>query len=485
MARVGGFGYHGPTIHFQVWRVQKKTREVMKCISDARIAIQNYAPLMGLYLLSSCSQAFPMVSIYWVLNQQFGLSPAELALYYTSIFIPWNFRALYGLCSDLIPVMGFRRVFYICFFNLLMGSCYLLYGLVVSDEHEAFAVGITMNVCFAFAEAVLDAAVVEKIRASTERTSDQFNRSTMSCDVQSASMTFRTLGSLISFLTAGGLSRFFEPRTILAMSAMFPFTSALITACFRDSIEARPQADQGIIVFEKTSQFLSYIRRCVSEKRWPEEIFRTIKPVLVPSVFILLYASCPSSNVVFGSYLYSLNLFDQFQFHIITLCGMIGGLVGTVVYWWLFRRVEDTRKIFVVSVIFSILAASSRLLIVYFWKQFAFICLDETVVNMAARFTLMPVQVYASIAAATPEHMMYEGFVFGFFASIENWAGTISGLISSEMASKLDVTSMILSCAGLSILPLLALSLLRHGQTHTSSVNQDPKKPLQSSELIT
>jgi hypothetical protein len=425
-----------------------------------------------------------MVSLSWILNQQFGLSRADLALYYTTIFIPWNFRALYGLCSDLVPLFGYRRIVYMCTFNVLMGICYVVYGCVVSEEREAFAVGITLNVFFAFSEAVLDATVIEKIRTTTQLTVDSCLRSTVSCDVQSASMTFRTVGSLFSFLTAGGLSKYLEPRTILAISAIFPFTSALIVVWFRHSIETR-SGDQGMIVFEKTSRFVFYIRTCVSEKRWPTEIFRTIKPVVLPSVFILLYASCPSSNVIFVSYLYSLNLFDQFQFHVITLCGMVGGLVGTVVYWVLFRRVEDTRKIFVVSVIFSILAASSRLLIVYFWQQFGFVCLDETIVNMAARFTLMPVQVYASIAAATPEHMMYEGFVFGFFASIENWAGTISGLVSSEMASKLDVTTMVLSCAGISILPLFALSLLKHGQAHPQAENKGQTKPnpLETSKL--
>jgi hypothetical protein len=436
----------------------------MKCISDAVIAARNYAPLMLLYFCSSCAQAFPMVSVASILNKEFGLSASELALYYTTIFIPWNFRALYGLCSDLIPVRGYRRIPYMFAFNLLLGLCYLLYGLVVSTENEAFAVGVTLNVFFAFSEAVLDAAVIGKIRAYVNQDGSSSSQiSTVSCDVQSASMTFRTTGSLVSFLVAGTLSKCMTPRSLLAMSSMFPVVSSLVVLFARNSIEPESSPQQTLIVFEKTGQFVSYIRECVSKKRMPQELFRTIKPVVIPSIFILLYASCPTSNVVFVSYLYSLDIFDQFQFHVITLCGIVGGLVGTLLYWGFFRRVQDTRKIFVVSVIFSIFAVSSRLLIVYVWKQFGFICMDETLVNIAARFTLMPVQVYASIAASTPEHMMYEGFVFGFFASIENWGGTISGFISSAIAADLTVSSMILTCAGISVVPLFALSLLRYG----------------------
>ena len=432
----------------------------MKCISDARKAVSAYGPLMLLYFCSSCSLAFPMVSVAGILNQEIALSSSELALYYTAIFVPWNFRALYGLFSDLVPIFGFRRIIYMIMGNLILGACYLLYAAVVTSDREAFAVGVTMNIFFAFSEAVLDAAVVEKIRVQQDDAQSSLERTRRSCDIQSASMTFRTLGSVLSFLVAGSLSTCFEPRTIIAMSATFPFISSIVILIARDTIETRKPREQ-VLVFEKTSLFITYIKKCISERRWPVEMVTTISPVLIPSIFILLYASSPSSNVVFMSYLYSLNSLDQFQFHIVTLCGMIGGLLGTLIYWASFRRVEDHRKIFAISILFSVLASGSRLLIIYYWKQVGFICFDEMLVNIAARFTLMPVQVYASIAASTPEHMMYEGFVFGFFASIENWGGTISGLISSEMAVHLNVTMMIITCASISVLPLFALSLLK------------------------
>ena len=417
-----------------------------------------------------------MVSVASILNEEFALSASDLTLYYTTIFIPWNFRALYGLCSDMIPIGGYRRIVYMAVSNLLVGICYLLYGLVVSKESEAFAIGVVMNIFFAFSEAVLDAAVVSKVgEGLRDNQGDSMQLSNKSCDVQSASMTFRTLGSLLSFLVAGSLSTCLKPRSILALSSMFPCFSSLLVLLSRSCIESPNQLQQKVIVFERTGRFISYIKRCASERRWPSELIQTIKPVILPSIFILLYASSPSSNVVFVSYLYSLNMLDQFQFHVLTLCGILGGLIGTVFYWVLFRRVKDTRKVFAISVLFSIVAACSRLLIVYFWKEFGFICLDEALVNVATRFTLMPVQVYASIAASTPEHMMYEGFVFGFFASIENWGGTISGLISSGIAPHLDITEMILTCAAISVLPLFALTLLKQGNIQVTDQSQIEK----------
>ena len=73
----------------------------------------------------------------------------------------------------------------------------------------------------------------------------------------------------------------------------------------------------------------------------------------------------------------------------------------------------------------------------------------------------MPVQVYASIAASAPENLMFEGFVFGFFASIENWGGTISGLASAGIAGHVTLTELVVISACVSLVPLFALSFVK------------------------
>jgi hypothetical protein len=362
--------------------------------------------------------------------------------------------------------MGYRRKVYMSGGYFVATICYICYGQLVWSISDAFVVGIVMNICLSLSQAVLDAAAIDKLKSqSSASDNDEAAHTRGSCDIQSAAMTFRTMGSLVSYIVAGAISSTgVSERTLVTCSAVFPFTSFLIvTFCSFDTKHSALAP-----VYEKTQRFFKYMITCVRECRYPKELIATVKPVVLPCIFILLYASCPSSNVVFVNYLYNLSAFDQWQFHVITLCGLIGALVGTLSYWKGFRNVGDIRIVFTVSVFVSIVATCSRLLIVHGWDMYWFICVDESFVNLAARFTLMPVQVYASIAATSPEHLMYEGFIFGLFASIENWGGTISGLISSAIAEKVSLVNMIIISSCTSIAPLFALSLLRCDRTNKS-----------------
>ena len=415
---------------------------------------KDYSWLMGLYFLSSCIQAFPMVSVAQVLNVEFQATASDVSFYYAIIFIPWNFRAIYGLISDSFPIFGYRRKIYIVPSYIIVASCYAVYGQVVSTLSQAFIVGVILNIFFSFSEAVLDAVSVEQIRLRNFGESEE-SRLRASCDIQSANMTFRTLGSLVSFLVAGGLSTHFSSRTIITATSIFPLISTLIY-----SVVPEPTSTEPTLVFTKSKHLLTYVSTCIRDRRWPLELVTTINPVLLPSFFILLYASCPSSNIMFVNYLYTSLPFTRVDFHLITQFGAIGGLIGTILYWKGFRNVKDFRWVFGLSVLVSVVAACSRLLIVHGLNSLGFVCADEVFVSVAMRLTLMPVQVYACIAASSKEHLMYEGFVFGLFASIENWGGTLSGIISGELSKHVTLDQMILICSGIALVPLLCLSLL-------------------------
>ena len=329
----------------------------MEQIKQLRLVAQRYSWLMAMYFFSSCTQAFPMVSVGSILNTEFKAAPSEITLYYSLIFLPWNFRAIYGLVSDSLPIFGYRRKLYILASYTLVSVCYIIYGQIVSTLSQALIVGILMNIFFSFSEAVLDAISVEQIRHNGLDESED-SRIKASCDIQSANMTFRTLGSFVSVFIAGGLSTHISPRTIITITCVFPILSGITY-----SLIPEPSFTESVSVFPKTKLLFKYLNACIRSRRWPIELFATVKPVLLPSVFILLYASCPSSGIMFTNYLYTYLNFSQFEFHLISQCGNIGSLLGTLIYWKAFRTVKDMRWVFGVSVFIAILASCSRLLI--------------------------------------------------------------------------------------------------------------------------
>ena len=406
---------------------------------------RKYWWLMSLYTLSSFIQAFPMVSVLSSLTQSLKLPASDVAFYYTVIFIPWNFRAVYGLISDAIPLFGCRRRPYLVTSYLLVCVMQVMYGQLVHSLAASYMLGVSLSLFFAFSEAVLDAVSVDLVRASQSEPDGETNLIKKSTDIQSLNMTFRTVGTILALIAAGGLSTELPPRVIISMSAIFPLMSAII--CMFAPLE------QNFGCIGKKN-FVTYICECVRVRRLSG------KPVLIPAVFILLYASLPTSSVPFMTYMYQNLGFSNSELHAVAQCASLGGLAGTVLYWRAFRNSTDIRTGFFVSICVSALTACTRLLIIHGWTSIYFVCADEILINAASRLPLMSVQVIASLVASSPEHSMYEGFVFGLFASVEAWGGTVSGLLSAILSAQVSLVNLVAITAGLGLLPLLGLKAL-------------------------
>jgi hypothetical protein len=423
---------------------------VKRALARLRSFPSGFFGLMALYFLSSCIQMFPMVSISMTLIGNLKFTSSDLSLYYTVTFIPWNLRAILGLLSDSYPIFGSRRKSYIliCFCAIAVG--FILFGKVAKTAKAAFAVGTGLSFFLALAESVLDARGVELVIAAGEIPSTTGDRREKSVNIQSSSMVCRTLGSLASILLAGALSTIWDPDDIICIAAIFPAIGFLITAVI-------PMGTSPSQESHRAKQFIEYLKACIRDRRRPVELLETLAPIILPCVFVLIYASCPSSNIAFMTFVYTSFGFSNAQLHIVSLCSMIGSLGGTVIYWLAFRNFQSIRLGFLITLLVGALASTSRILVVHVWSDFHFVLMDELLVNAALRLALMPIQVYGAIAASSPSCAMLEGFVFGLFVSIENWGGTISGILSAILSDKLSLTQLIIASACTNLVPLLAL----------------------------
>ena len=132
----------------------------------------------------------------------------------------------------------------------------------------------------------------------------------------------------------GAASVWLSPQTMIGVTASFLVVSAII--CFTVDVDYRVRirdADhKSFTLHEKTKLFYSYLRTCMTMRRWPTEMWDTIRPVLLPCLFVLLYASAPSSNVSYMKYLYTQLNFALYEYHLTTQCATVAGLVGTLAY---------------------------------------------------------------------------------------------------------------------------------------------------------
>ena len=54
-----------------------------------------------------------------------GWSPAQVEIYTWSLIIPWSIKPLYGILSDYVPVLGYRRKSWLLAANLIAGFGFL------------------------------------------------------------------------------------------------------------------------------------------------------------------------------------------------------------------------------------------------------------------------------------------------------------------------------------------------------------------------
>lgn len=397
-------------------------------------------------MLSSCILAFPMVSVSLFLMQYLKASASDISFYYTIVFIPWNFRIIYGSISDRLPVLGLHRRPYLVVCYVALALLQLMYGVFVQSIQSAYAMGVCLSFFFAFSMTVLDAVSVDVVRAFSV---DVEVKNTMqkSTDVQSANMTFRTVGTVLGVSISGLLSTQMSPREIIALTGVLPLISAVI--CILSPID---HSHDGSLMPKKSVSAIA---------RWPIVNVDRVKRVAAAGFFILMYSSVPSTSVAFNSYLYNSLGISGEELYAVSQCSYAGSLIGTILYWISFRKTRDIRTAFAVSLIASLLCASSRLLVLQGWTSIYYICGQEMLISASARLALMPVLVYACKSASLLENLMTEGFLFGLFISFQAWGGTLSGILSGLISSQFDLNIFVYISAGIGIIPLLALNAIK------------------------
>ncbi|MFQ5520263.1 MAG: MFS transporter, partial [Candidatus Methylomirabilia bacterium] len=107
----------------------------------------------------------PSQPITFTLKEQFGLSAAQVAAFFSITVIPWLVKPLYGLISDFIPLFGRRRKSYLLLTSALAAAAGFSLSLVGNYTYWTLAALFTvMGLGLAFTDVMIDALMVENGR---------------------------------------------------------------------------------------------------------------------------------------------------------------------------------------------------------------------------------------------------------------------------------------------------------------------------------
>src|SRR5919198_798485 len=104
----------------------------------------------------------PNLSITFLLKENFGLSAAQTATFFSITVIPWLIKPVYGLISDFVPLFGQRRKSYFVLTSGIAAAMGLTLTMMGSYTYWGVAIFFTlMGLGLAFTDVLTDALMVE------------------------------------------------------------------------------------------------------------------------------------------------------------------------------------------------------------------------------------------------------------------------------------------------------------------------------------
>lgn len=245
----------------------------------------------------------------YYLKEELGLSTTYVSQYLAIASMPWVIKPIYGLVSDCIPLLGYRRKTWLMLVNLVGASGFLwLAGLTDSGS---LIVALTLTALgTAASDVIIDALMVEK-GAETGLTA-QF---------QGTQWFWFKIAAVVTALSGGFFAAHFRPSTALHLAATITMLAplAVLTASYLLVPEQRCSAD--LVQFKET---MKSIREAI---RSPH--------LQLAAAFLVLWCFSPG----FGAPLY-FHMVDNLHFDQLFI-GQLGAVaaVGGVIGAWIFLHV--------------------------------------------------------------------------------------------------------------------------------------------------
>lgn len=184
--------------------------------------------------------------------------------------LPWVIKPVFGLISDSVPLLGFRRRSYLVLSGLLGCGAWLSLGTWVATPWQATAAILAASIAIALSDVIVDSLVVERARQES---------ATEMGTLQSLSWAATAVGGILTAYFSGQLLQWFSPRTVFQITAAFPLLmSGVAWAIAEARVTARPQLRQ-------TWEHINRVRQAMMQKR-----------IWLPVAFLFLWQATPARN---------------------------------------------------------------------------------------------------------------------------------------------------------------------------------------------
>ncbi|XVE71280.1 hypothetical protein DITRI_Ditri10aG0138500 [Diplodiscus trichospermus] len=369
------------------------------------------------------SFVFGVVSIYGI-NQGFGgalarigtayymkdvqkVQPSEAQVYAGITSIPWIIKPIWGLLTDVLPIMGYRRRPYFILSGLLGVVSMLLISLH-SKLQLAFALlALTAgNTAVAVADVTVDACVAQNSISHPSR----------AADMQSLCALSYSIGGLLGFSISGVFIHLIGPKGVFGLLTLPAGLVSLVGFLLSETQVS------NFAYSEVNQKFLDAVKAMWTTLKSPD----VWRPCLY--MYLSFAVSLSINEGLFYWYTDSKEgpSFSQETVGYIFSMGAIGALLGAILYQNLLKDQHLRDMLFWTQLLFG-LAGMLDLMLVQRMNlklgipDYIFVVIGEAVSQMISRLKWMPLLVLSSRLCPSG----IEGTFFALLMSIDN-AGVLS-----------------------------------------------------------
>ncbi|MDG2992374.1 folate/biopterin family MFS transporter [Candidatus Synechococcus calcipolaris G9] len=355
------------------------------------------------------------LAISFFFKDELGLSPAQVAALMGVAAIPWVIKPLFGLISDSLPLLGYRRRSYLVLSGFLGCGAWLSLSLWVEKPWQATLAIALASLSIAISDVIVDSLVVERARHES---------ATEAGTLQSLSWAATALGGILTAYFSGQLLEHFTTRTVFAITATFPLVvSGVAIAIAEEPIHERP-------ALKKTLDHIALVRQALMQKT-----------IWLPVAFLFLWQATPGSESAFFFFTTNELGFQPEFLGRVRLVTSVASLLGV----WFFQRflkAIPVRVIFFWSTIISASLGMTTLILVTHANRSLgiddrwFSLGDSLILAVMGQIAFMPVLILA--ARLCPPGI--EATLFALLMAISNLAGLVSHELGALLTHWLGIT---------------------------------------------
>ena len=402
--------------------------------------------------------------------------------------LPWNFKPLFGLFSDFLPIFGSRRKVYLYICSISMCFIWIYWVLYNESLQQSMILLLLYNFFSCFTSVISDAIIVETSKEISKYTSmgesDLDTKNIISTYVQ-----WKNIGLICSSFMKTFVIMQVSLKDIFIICAciqLFAFIGALfVQEKGYNSFDIENNSDEEEPLVKEDSKQENDITF------WG---FLCRKIILIPLFFIISYCSTPGNIFYLGAddpmfYFMTIKLqFTAETLGIISFLSYVFSLLAIFIYQtFLINRTYS--YIVIMTTLMSFLFTFLQYLMVIRYNQYIYLsdffcCLFSSSFNfLLAELAALPL--YSLACLLCPPKL--EASVYGIFSSACNIGGTISNIETSYLVRYYGITNddfsnlkdLVLITNIFSLSPLLLLLIIdnKYFEVPKNSENKKIDKP--------